>query len=176
MSRSSLAALGFALLAPVALAMPDARRDSQPDVAPAAHEAPLAEPDTIGHMRVARRDVFVCRERAVTIYADRPCGELAMKRELVLRIPVMPAGKASSTEALPATAATRPRPEPAADAREARPDGRDPKADARARCRQLNDAIESVNERMRAGYSSRESPRLWQRWREAHDKLRDADC
>lgn len=169
MSRPSLAAFGIVLLAPGALAVPDAPRDAPPQAASPARELAPTLPDTVGRMRVARRDVFVCRERTVTIYADRPCGELALKRELVLRIPEPPAGKAPSTDAAPAVAATRPRTEPTADARAAKPD-------SRARCRQLNDAIETVNERMRAGYSARESARLWQRWREAHDRLREADC
>jgi hypothetical protein len=169
MSRPFLAAIGLALLAPAASGVPDARHDAPPEGAAPAREAGPAEPDALGHIRVARRDVFVCREPAVTVYSDRPCGELALKRELVLRIPELPAGKAPSTEALPAKAATLPRVEAAAGSR-------DPKADARARCRQLNDAIETVNERMRAGYSAREAPRLWQRWRDAHDRLREADC
>jgi hypothetical protein len=162
MSRLCLAAFGLALLAPAALGVPDAHRDARPEASP-------MEPDTVGRMRVARRDIFVCRERTVTVYSDRPCGELALKRELVLRIPEVPAGKAPSTEAAPAKAATLPRVEAAAESRDAR-------ADTRARCRQLNDAIETVNERMRAGYSAREAPRLWQRWRDAHDRLREADC
>lgn len=171
MSRPCLIICGLALLAPVALAMPDAQRDARAESEPprVSDTVERMEPDTVGKMRVARRDVFVCRERAVTIYSDRPCGELAMKRELVLRIPEMPPGKAPSLEAPPAKAATRPRAEPAAEPRDAR-------ADARERCKQLNDAIETVNERMRTGYSAREAARLWQRWRDAHDRLREADC
>jgi hypothetical protein len=165
MFRPPLVIVGFALTVPCALALPDA----QPAASSADGRAVQLEPVPTGHLQIAHRQIFVCRDRTIAVYADRPCGELAMRRELVLRIPDVSAGRAPTTEpALPA-AATKPRPEP-----EGAP--RDPKAEARARCKQLDKALETVNEHMRTGYSAREAPRLWQRWRDAQERLHDAGC
>jgi hypothetical protein len=36
--------------------------------------------------------------------------------------------------------------------------------------------VAELDQVMRAGYSARESARLWERWREARARLREADC
>ena len=43
-------------------------------------------------------------------------------------------------------------------------------------CERLQTALALVDDRMRAGYSAKESARLWERWREARSQLREARC
>jgi hypothetical protein len=43
-------------------------------------------------------------------------------------------------------------------------------------CEPLEAAVDELDQVMRAGYSARESARLWERWREARARLREADC
>ena len=45
-----------------------------------------------------------------------------------------------------------------------------------AACSRLAGAVQALDARMRAGYSAREAARLWARWREAKERLREADC
>ena len=45
-----------------------------------------------------------------------------------------------------------------------------------ADCQQLRHAVTAIDRQMRAGYSAREAPRLWERWREAKDRLHAAGC
>jgi hypothetical protein len=44
------------------------------------------------------------------------------------------------------------------------------------KCQKLRAALDSLDSRMRAGYSAREAGSLWERWRDAKARLRAADC
>lgn len=115
--------------------------------------------------RRGNRLVFTCRDGATPVFSDRPCGEDGERRRL--DVPSPAAGDVPSTRAAPAPAATRPI---AAHApRRAIPDPPD-------RCARLEQQLASIDARMRQGYSAREAARLWQRWRDAKAKLREARC
>ena len=43
-------------------------------------------------------------------------------------------------------------------------------------CQKLQAALDSLDSRMRAGYSAREAGSLWERWRDAKARLHEADC
>jgi hypothetical protein len=43
-------------------------------------------------------------------------------------------------------------------------------------CRRLRDRLERLDDRMRAGYSGRESARLWQQRRELKEQIRRRRC
>jgi hypothetical protein len=43
-------------------------------------------------------------------------------------------------------------------------------------CERLQAAVHALDTRMRNGYSAREAGRLWDRWRDARERVRDADC
>ena len=45
-----------------------------------------------------------------------------------------------------------------------------------ASCQKLQATLDSLDSRMRTGYSAREAGRLWERWREAKARLREANC
>jgi hypothetical protein len=65
-------------------------------------------------------------------------------------------------------AVTRPRPQP---------DGRDGAGrTAETRCTTLQRQLEELDDRMRAGYPSREAARLWNRWRQLKARLRTERC
>jgi hypothetical protein len=113
-----------------------------------------------------QRAVYVCLDGGVPIFADRPCGATSETR--LLTIAAAAAG-APSTRPPPPSAGTTPgprRPVPS-DATE------DPAPD---RCRALQRQLEEIDDRMRSGYSAREAARLWHRWRDAKERLRDARC
>lgn len=113
------------------------------------------------------RLVYACREGSTPIFSDRPCGVGARTERLDLAVSTTAAaGSAPSTRAPAPAAATRPiaAPEP----REASPPP--------DRCVRLEEALAAIDARMREGYSAREAARLWDRWRAAKAKLRDADC
>jgi hypothetical protein len=121
--------------------------------------APVAPPR-------ARRLVYACREGSIAMFSDRPCGSTFDTRSLDLA-PAASAGRAPSTRAAAPAAATRPiaKPAPPAD----RPVPVD-------RCDRLRDQLATIDDRMRQGYTARETARLWDRWREAKSRLRDARC
>ena len=116
------------------------------------------------------RPVYVCRNATPVAYSDRPCGPLAEAR--VLRIHEPGPGRAPSIEPAPSRAATRPRAEPRVPAGSAGASA----ATADSRCRQLHEARDRLDERMRAGYSAREAAQLWNRWREVDAKIYAARC
>jgi hypothetical protein len=122
----------------------------------------------------ARRVVFTCIETGLITFADRPCGPWSQVREMQV------AGVRPAVSAAPATAAPATRPGPAgADAAVEPRDGRgnDDTQAAHARtCDRLQRALQDLDARMRAGYSAREAGRLWSRWREAKERLREASC
>jgi hypothetical protein len=113
------------------------------------------------------RAVYVCREDGVPVYTDRPCGSGASVRGLVVETP-RPGVPASTAPPVP-RASTRPRPVPARPESRAAPD-------VETRCGSLQRQVDELNDRMRAGYSAREAARLWQRWRDAKERLRQARC
>ncbi len=43
-------------------------------------------------------------------------------------------------------------------------------------CQKLQATLDSLDSRMRTGYSAREAGRLWERWREAKARLHEANC
>lgn len=118
--------------------------------------------------RAWRRLVFTCATPGLVIFSDRPCGPMPALHEVKVRAP-----GASPTVAAPSSAAST-RPAPALperdDERHAEQEGRT------AACSRLAGAVQALDARMRAGYSAREAARLWARWREAKERLREADC
>jgi len=114
-----------------------------------------------------QRAVFVCQDGGTPVYADRPCGSSTDARSLVVAMP--PTGAVATTTPPSSPASTRPRRMP-------------PRADAvpvdahEQQCGRLQRQLDELNDRMRAGYSAREAARLWQRWRDAKERLRAAHC
>jgi hypothetical protein len=113
------------------------------------------------------RAVFVCQESGVPAFTDRPCGSTNETRSLVIATP--PPGAAASTTPPSPAASTRPRPVAPRHAKTAVP------APGNA-CTKLERQLDELNDRMRAGYSAREAARLWQRWRDAKERLRTGRC
>ncbi len=120
-----------------------------------------------------QRIVFTCVTPGLITFSDRPCGPLPDRREIeVLPAAAKRGGEASSVTPPPARASTKPAvvagsQEPRAARRTAmRPQD----------CQPLRDAVTAIDRQMRAGYSAREAPRLWERWREARDRLHAAGC
>jgi hypothetical protein len=123
--------------------------------------------------RTWRRLVFTCTSPGLVVFSDRPCGPLPTVHELKGHAP------RGSTDA--GAAPTVVPPQPAASVRPAsfharRDDGPDEAAQREATCRRLQEAVRTLDDRMRAGYSAREAALLWSRWREAKERLREADC
>lgn len=114
-----------------------------------------------------QRAVYVCQQDGTPVFADRPCGPVVATRNLVVATP--PAGAAASTTPPAPHASTRPR---QTRARE----GAAPADDGASKCAGLRREVEELDDRMRAGYSAREAARLWQRWRDAKERLRKARC
>lgn len=114
----------------------------------------------------SKRAVFVCRDGAGMVYADRPCGQVVESRSLDVRDPGP--GQVASTTRKPAPAAVRPRVEPEPAAREA--------PAAETRCVKLRRQLAGIDDRMRAGYSAREAAWLWNRWRDLKAQIHEARC
>lgn len=113
-----------------------------------------------------RRAVFVCLDGDVPAFADRPCGAARAPRTLVVDTPA--SGALPSTLPPVPRAVTRPRPQP---------DGRGGMGrTAETRCTTLQRQLDELDDRMRAGYASREAARLWNRWRELKARLRTERC
>jgi len=117
---------------------------------------------------VSRRTIFTCIAPRLVTYADRPCGPLADTRQLRTVTPPGAQIQATTARPEPAPAATRRRDDAAGTV--------DPTQAREQACARLADAIADIDQRMRAGYSAREAGRLWERWREARARLREADC
>ena len=120
-----------------------------------------------------RRLVYSCVAPGLVTFSDRPCGPLQEVRELQVSAPAPAAAGAS-----PAIGSAR---EPAAASRgnsTGREDFDPDDADEQhaAICQKLQATLDSLDSRMRAGYSAREAGRLWDRWREAKTRLHDANC
>jgi hypothetical protein len=137
---------------------------------------PVVAPDPPAR---TRRLVFACVGDGVPVtFSDRPCGPAAATRELRLA----PAGTAAG--AAPDVVPPRRRAEPRAPAttsssaaRASAGDATDPdRGVRRSQCQRLEEAVAALDQHMRAGYSARESGRLWARWREAKERLRKSGC
>ena len=137
-----------------------------PDAGPAAEIAP-GEPASPPAARPQRRAVFVCEADGVPVYADRPCAAATDPRWLVVEQPA--AGAVGSISAPAPAAAVRPRRLPARQAET-------PDHTTATRCDRLQHRLDQIDDSMRAGYSAREAARLWQRWRDAKEQLREARC
>jgi hypothetical protein len=114
-----------------------------------------------------QRAIYVCQQAGIPVYTDRPCGSTSVERTLAVAPPST--GGAPSTAVPKPRATTKPRLE-RSDPQASRSQG------AGTRCESLQRELDQLNDRMRAGYSAREAARLWQRWRDARDKVRSARC
>lgn len=112
------------------------------------------------------RPVFVCRDAAGVVFADRPCGQVVEAR--MLEVDERGAGAVFSTTPKPPTASVRPR-----AARERPAHGA---ASGDGRCFRLRSQLDAIDDRMRSGYSAREAARLWNRWREVKAQIHAARC
>jgi hypothetical protein len=132
---------------------------------PAGGDSPVIEQVEPPAPPRARRLVYACRDGSIPMFSDRPCGDRSDTRQL----PTAPAtaGRAPSTLAPAPVAATRPIAKPAPRRTERVPPDR---------CQRLEEQLAVIDDRMRQGYSARAAARLWQRWREAKARLRDAQC
>jgi hypothetical protein len=121
----------------------------------------------------SQRIVYTCVTPQLITFSDRPCGPMPERREIdVPPVTSNGGGKAPSVAPPPVGASTRPavvagdsQPPPARLTSRRQPD-----------CQPLRHAVTTIDRQMRAGYSAREAPRLWERWREARDRLRAAGC
>jgi hypothetical protein len=119
------------------------------------------------------RLVYSCVAPGLVTFSDRPCGPLPEVRELKLSAPEPVAAGAA-----PELGKAR---EPAAAGRRNAPgrenaDPDDGGTDDTAICQKLQATLDNLDSRMRTGYSAREAGRLWERWREAKVRLREANC
>lgn len=147
--------------------LPEPRVDVAPDSAGSVRPQPVQP-----RARTTSRLVYTCIEPGLITYADRPCGPAAAQRQLQVRTPVSPAGEAPDVEKTATAAADSRRAAAArADANAART-----AAQRTATCTRLEAAVDEVDAQMRAGYPAREAGRLWERWREARARLREARC
>jgi hypothetical protein len=113
-----------------------------------------------------QRSVFVCDDAGTPVYSDRPCGPDLLSRSI--SIEDRGAGRVASTVPPAPLASTRPR------ARNM--DRKDVARQAAARCEPLRRQLDDLDDRMRAGYSSREAAKLWDRRRGLKDALRETGC
>jgi hypothetical protein len=159
---------------------------SQPASAQAASALPLpvvaAAPGSGGSVALepirqrahpTRRLVYSCVTPGNVTFADRPCGPAPGVRELKVTGPApSPAGAtpdlANDRQAASSNSLKQP-------VRENAGAGDDVDAHATA-CLKLQAALDTVDARMRTGYSAREAGRLWDRWRDARTRLRAENC
>lgn len=168
-ARAILCAAGFLcfLAAQAAQVLPEPAVDPPGDAAGSVQPQPVKP-----RARTTSRLVYSCIEPGLVTYSDRPCSASASPRQLKVRTPANAAGTVSSVDAVAVTAADRRLAAAAkADAAAARA------AVERAEtCEKLEAAADEVDSKMRAGYPAREAGRLWERWREARSRLREARC
>jgi len=115
-----------------------------------------------------KRAIYVCHDAGIPVFADRPCGAASAARVLTVETGIG-AGAPPTTVQSPPKASTRPLPKRGHTA-----DGGD--QDSGQRCVALRRQLNDLDDRMRTGYSAREAARLWQRWRDARERLRSARC
>ena len=165
MSSASPPTSSVALVLALLLAVAAPRAADQAQFTGTGDDASRPGPQPGPSMSRDPRRIFVCRAADGTVFSDRPCGAVIEHREVA---PEASAGMAPSTIPRPAPATPLPRRKVAA--KEQRTD-----TDDRA-CRRLRDRLERLDDRMRAGYSGRESPRLWQQRRELKEQFRRQRC
>ena len=119
------------------------------------------------------RLVYSCVAPGLVTFSDRPCGPVPEVRELKVIAPV-PKAAGASPELGQAKKDSQASSRQAARREDAVRD--DPAEERAMACQKLQAALESVDSRMRAGYSAREAARLWERWREAKARLHEANC
>jgi hypothetical protein len=126
-----------------------------------------------------RRLVFSCVTPGLVTFSDRPCGPDAVTLEIKLLHPdAQRPGEAAGLRPPRVAASTRDK----VDDKAARALAAEAREQTVARqehsrtCQRLQEAVQALDRRMRAGYSSAEAPRLWDRWRDAKEELRQADC
>jgi len=114
-----------------------------------------------------QRAVFVCQDGGIPVFADRPCGAATEAR--TLSVEASRAGAPATTAPPQPRATTRPLRKPSDSAAV-------PQSAADDRCAVLQRQLDEINARMRSGYSAREAALLWQRWRDARERVRAARC
>jgi hypothetical protein len=159
-----LLVLGSSLLAAAAHA---ARVLPQPVVESPGEVAGSVAPEPVKpRARPTRRLVYSCTTPSLVTFADRPCGEQPVVRELVVLPATLP------LESPPTIGVA-----PQADRnRHGQPDLRTQDDKHAEACRRLEARLEHIDSQMRAGYGAGEAGRLWDRWREAKSSLREARC
>lgn len=130
-------------------------------------EAAAGSAPTVIPARRTNRLVYACRDGGIPMFSDRPCGESSLLRSLEVYTPAR-AGRAPSTEAEPAKATTRPAVAPREAVRALK--------ESAEKCERLQQSLDDVDDRMRAGYPARQAAQIWQRWRDARSALREAGC
>jgi hypothetical protein len=165
--RSSAVALLAAGLACFACAAAAAAGDAL-DNPPRGGSSSAVDPAPARDSPRQKRAVYVCHDAGVPVFADRPCGAASAARVLTVEAGIE-AGAPATTAPRPPKASTRPLPKQGRTA-----DAGD--RDSGQRCVALRRQLDDLDDRMRAGYSAREAARLWQRWRDARERLRTARC
>jgi hypothetical protein len=138
--------------------------------------AAVLEPVPAPSPQPTRRLVFSCITPGLVTFSDRPCGPAQQLYEIRLLPPhaTQPGEAASLAKSKPSTSPRAPHDKAgAADAVSA---AAAKAAEHTRACERLEEAVQTLDRRMRAGYSSSEAPRLWDRWRDAKERLRQADC
>ena len=123
--------------------------------------------------QATRRLVYSCVAPGLVTFSDRPCGPLPEVRELKVSAPA-PTAAGASPELGQAREPSAPSRRHAPERENADPD--DEEVEHAAICQKLQATLDSLDSRMRAGYSAREAGRLWERWREAKARLHEANC
>jgi hypothetical protein len=141
---------------------------SGPDTEPSSGSTATVTPAPAPARRT-RRLIYACREGHTPVFSDRPCGETSILRSLDVVTPAQ-TGRPPTVEPAPVKAATRPAPQQHEHEHERS------LQETAEKCERLKKAVEQIDDRMRAGYPAREAGRLWQRWRDAKDAVRAADC
>lgn len=166
--RSAIGLLLLLVLATGAAALdPPVDASDVPPIAAVAQPAKHT-PDTPASRVPTRRtrSVFVCDDAGIPIYSDRPCGPDLVRRSI--RVDNPGAGRVASTAPSAPTASTRPRTR--------NPDRGSVPDHSVERCATLRRQLDDLDDRMRAGYSSREAAKLWDRRRSLKDDLRTTGC
>jgi hypothetical protein len=123
----------------------------------------------------ARRLIYSCVEPGLITYSDRPCGPLSEVRELNVQ---QPPSSGAGTAPKPGN------PGKVAEMSDMKGPG-DDKVDpgdgevgdgGETTCQKLQATLDTLDSRMRTGYSAREAGMLWQRWRETKARLHAANC
>jgi hypothetical protein len=96
-----------------------------------------------------------------------PARYVALAVALLLASTAAPSGTAPSTSPRPTTA--KPLPRKVATRQR-------PLENGDRGCERLRSRLDTLDDRMRAGYSSRESERLWQQWRELKTEIHRRRC